>query len=302
VLKGFVILTLHATPVFPCLPGADSMKLSILKAPVVSAGPGAITCETLPVTITGASATGYDSLYWTHTGQGSLIGERTLTPTYLPGAGETGIILLTLTAYGKDACSDSMATALTEITIYPAITIDAGQDRLIPYGTKDTLSGSVNGGSGIFRYKWEPASLLTDSTSLNPVTIVLTADTNFILSVTDYLTGCLATDTVRIRIRKQPVNESDCIVIHNVITPNGDGLNDTWIIDCIENFPDNKVEIFNQWGVMVKSFTHYDNSTQVWKGTNFNDKPVPDATYFYVLTIKDQEPRMGWIFVRDGSR
>jgi gliding motility-associated-like protein len=83
-----------------------------------------------------------------------------------------------------------------------------------------------------------------------------------------------------------------------VITPNGDGLNDKWIIDCIENFPDNKVTIFNRWGDSVNSFKNYDNVSHVWNGTTTDGKPLPDGTYYYVLTIKNGGKYSGWILLR----
>jgi hypothetical protein len=196
VQKGHVMLTLKATPSAPCIPLSDSMILTILKAPIVSAGPGVITCENLSITITGASASNYDNLVWNHNGQGSLTGEKTLTPVYLPGAGETGDVLLTLTAFGEEACSDSSAGDQTWIRIYPSVISNAGPDLLIPYGSPVTLSGSVNGGSGIFRYSWEPASLLLNDTTLNPITISLVSDTSFILKATDLMTGCTDSDSV----------------------------------------------------------------------------------------------------------
>jgi gliding motility-associated-like protein len=93
-----------------------------------------------------------------------------------------------------------------------------------------------------------------------------------------------------------------CIVVHNVITPNGDGLNDNWIIDCIENFPDNSVVIFNRWGDRVNNFTHYDNIAQVWKGTNYDGKLLPAGTYYYVLNIKNEKTRTGWVLLRGGLK
>jgi len=92
------------------------------------------------------------------------------------------------------------------------------------------------------------------------------------------------------------------LIIHNVITPNGDGVNDEWIIDGIENFPDNTVLIFNRWGDKIKSIDHYNNTTQVWKGDNNKGEPVPDGTYYYIVTIKDGGSRTGWIWVRGGTK
>ncbi len=299
-ISGFVYLTLQATPGYPCLQGSDSMKLILHEAPQVSAGPGFISCGNIPVLIAGASAANYDSLQWNHNGQGTLTGSMTLTPTYFPGSGETGNILLTLVAYGREACFDSVVQSQTGILIYPAVTANAGPDKVIPLGKQDTLSGSANGGSGFLTYNWEPASLLHDHTILQPVLVSLETDTNFILFVQDTVSGCIAADTVRIRIEKQTSNESECIKVYNVITPNGDGLNDTWIIDCIENYPDNKVRIFNIWGDLVRYYEHYDNVTQVWDGTNPDDKPVPDGTYYYVISIKNLNSISGWVLVRSG--
>jgi gliding motility-associated-like protein len=70
--------------------------------------------------------------------------------------------------------------------------------------------------------------------------------------------------------------------VPNVITPNGDGFNDTAIID----FPFNGKEkaelyIYNQWGHEVYRAVPYDNS-KAWKGT-FNNNAVPDGTYYYIF-------------------
>jgi gliding motility-associated-like protein len=92
------------------------------------------------------------------------------------------------------------------------------------------------------------------------------------------------------------------IVVHNVITPNGDGLNDTWVISGIENYPDNDVQIFNRWGDIIRHFTGYDNKTVYWDGTNKQGNPVPDGTYFYYINVAKIGKLNGWIFVRGNSK
>lgn len=80
------------------------------------------------------------------------------------------------------------------------------------------------------------------------------------------------------------------------ITPDGDEINDTWIIDNISNYPENTVSIFNRWGNKVWNGNGYNNTTVVWDGTNNNKNPLPIGTYFYVVT-KDgtKEPAKGWV-------
>ncbi len=72
----------------------------------------------------------------------------------------------------------------------------------------------------------------------------------------------------------------DC-AIPNIFTPNGDGVNDTFVIPCLatSNFPDNVLSIFNQWGDEVYRKENYDNS---WDGT-FDGTPLPTAYYYYYM-------------------
>ena len=156
-------------------------------------------------------------------------------------------------------------------------------------------------GSGLFSYRWMPESLLLNDTLQNPQTINLTVDTVFIVRVSDLLTGCKASDTIRVRVVRGE-GPSECIVIHNVITPNGDGLNDHWVIDCIELYPGNSVQIFNRWGDRIRSYQNYDNTTTSWEGTDSEGRPLPDGTYFYVLRIPGVLTLNGWVYLRNGRK
>jgi gliding motility-associated-like protein len=125
----------------------------------------------------------------------------------------------------------------------------------------------------------------------------------FHVTVTDVLSGCSASDSVVVHVTQKPDSaEESCINIHNAITPNGDGTNDTWIIDCIENFPFNKAVIFDRWGDRIKTIENYDNVTRVWNGSNEQGHNVADGTYYYVLTIQNGGTYTGWVFVRGGTQ
>ncbi|MBL0136295.1 MAG: gliding motility-associated C-terminal domain-containing protein [Chitinophagaceae bacterium] len=100
----------------------------------------------------------------------------------------------------------------------------------------------------------------------------------------DHTTGCSANDSVNIFVENANISS---LVIYNMVTPNGDNRNDTWIINGIEEYPNNHVSIFNQWGDKIREFTSYNNSINVWKGTNSKDEPIPDGTYFYILKINN---------------
>jgi large repetitive protein len=75
--------------------------------------------------------------------------------------------------------------------------------------------------------------------------------------------------------------------IPNGITPNGDGMNDEFIIPEIklnpELYPDNEFIVFNRWGDVVYQAKPYNND---WNGTTSNGgKELPQGTYYYVIRL-----------------
>lgn len=84
------------------------------------------------------------------------------------------------------------------------------------------------------------------------------------------------------------------ITVYNGFTPDGDGINDSWIIENIENFPGNTVSIFNRWGSKVWSASNYDNVTTIWNGKNNDGAELTSGTYFYVIEIENGVKK-GWV-------
>ena len=67
-----------------------------------------------------------------------------------------------------------------------------------------------------------------------------------------------------------------------IFTPNGDGLNDNWVVDNIEAHPKNELFIYSRWGSLVWKGKM---TTEGWNGTNQNGGKLPDGTYYYVLQL-----------------
>ncbi len=92
-----------------------------------------------------------------------------------------------------------------------------------------------------------------------------------------------------------------CLIVYNEFSPNEDGSNEYFIIDCIENYPNNKLHVYNRYGTLVYDRSHYIND---WSGTanvsgtiNVNDK-LPTGTYYYVLDLGvDNLVRTGWLSI-----
>jgi gliding motility-associated-like protein len=299
IVDGIVWLKLTAFSEQPCAPVSDSLRLLISPAPKAYAGVDDTICQGGTYLVRGATADNYSTILWTHNGQGTLTGETTLNPTYIAAPNEIGYSNLKMSVYGTGNCSSLIATDKRRIIINQTVVVNAGIDQFIPYDSAIILIGSATYGSGTYQYSWEPAVYLVGSDTDHPMTLNLTSDQIFTFSVMDLFTGCSGTDQVLVKVGPPPPNDTiECLNIYNVITPNGDGVNDTWIIDCIEIYPENRIEIFDRWGDIINTFENYDNSIVVWKGTNKNDKPVQDGTYFYILTLKSGKNYKGWVLVR----
>ncbi|TDE26751.1 gliding motility-associated C-terminal domain-containing protein, partial [Flavobacterium ranwuense] len=82
------------------------------------------------------------------------------------------------------------------------------------------------------------------------------------------------------------------VLVHNAFSPNGDGINEVFVIDNIDDtvcYPDNTVEIYNRWGVLVFETKGYNNTDKAFKGfsegraTISKSSGLPTGTYFYIL-------------------
>ncbi|HIB38338.1 gliding motility-associated C-terminal domain-containing protein [Mesonia sp.] len=86
--------------------------------------------------------------------------------------------------------------------------------------------------------------------------------------------------------------EPNELEIFNAVSPNGDGQNDYFRIEGIQNFPDNKVMIFNRWGTKVYEVSGYGQNEKYFRGysegrvTIQQDAKLPSGVYFYILEVK----------------
>lgn len=150
-------------------------------------------------------------------------------------------------------------------------------------------------------YYWYPATACPKNDCGNTVKD-LKAGTYSVMIVSTYTNaaGVVKNDTVRqTNIIINDSKEICKVKLFTAFTPNGDGTNDKWDIGNIEEFPKNKVTIFNRWGIKIFEVNGYVN--------NSNDKSWPSAaqldsivasTYFYIIDLGDgSKPYKGWVEV-----
>ena len=98
------------------------------------------------------------------------------------------------------------------------------------------------------------------------------------------------------------------IIVYNGMSLNGSDKNNHFHIGGIENYPNNKVRIYNRWGVEVFSVEGYDNVTKVFKGISDGRVTVeasdrlPQGTYYYIIEYVDDhnktQTEVGWLYLK----
>ncbi|MFH6964857.1 Ig-like domain-containing protein, partial [Flavobacterium plurextorum] len=89
---------------------------------------------------------------------------------------------------------------------------------------------------------------------------------------------------------------SGCVIkVYNAVSSNGDNKNERFYIQGIECYPENTVQIYNRWGVLVFERDHYNNNDIAFRGvsegrvTVKDSDGLPEGTYYYIIRYKDKQ-------------
>ncbi len=127
---------------------------------------------------------------------------------------------------------------------------------------------------------WTPAELI-DCDNCETISTAFTNNTILAVQVID-INGCEGMATLSVNV--------ELAAVPNAITPNGDGMNDFFIVPIIEQepdaFPNSELTIFNRWGDILFEESPYNND---WDGRNNAGILIPEGTYYYVLRLDTRE-------------
>jgi large repetitive protein len=226
-----------------------------------SAGNDITLCSGTNTTLTG-TVVNASAIAWYQIANPNWIAlSNTSTLVTSPIVNSTGFVIVAI----NGLCSDSDRVV---VATYPIPVVDAGANAVLLPNTSVILNGS-----GAGTYLWAPSVGLTNTTIANP-SASPSVTTTYTLTLTD-ANGCTAYDTVRVEVLSK-------VIIHDGISPNGDGLNDTWEIRNIELFPNALVEVYNRWGEKIFSTTQYAGNR--WDGT-YKGNNLPVGTYYYIINL-----------------
>ncbi|WP_299434687.1 gliding motility-associated C-terminal domain-containing protein [uncultured Maribacter sp.] len=90
------------------------------------------------------------------------------------------------------------------------------------------------------------------------------------------------------------------------MTPNGDGVNDFLVIDGIEESPNNNLQIYNRYGVMVFSKNNYTNEFDGYSNRSSvitKNDGLASGIYFYIITLNDlRQKHQGYLYLTSNAK
>ncbi|MFN8343432.1 MAG: gliding motility-associated C-terminal domain-containing protein [Spirosomataceae bacterium] len=200
---------------------------------------------------------------------GSFSGKGVVNNQFDPKTAGVGTHTITYSIKGSLACQSGEAVRTLVITPPPLLNL--GRDREIFKGASIELKGDLGAG---YRYTWTPPTGLTNPTAA--MTSAAPEATTFYTLRAEGPNGCIAVDTILVRV-------ITTIHIPEAFTPNGDGINDTWELRGLENYPEAEVSLYNRWGNAI--FFGKGSTQRAFDG-KFNGEALPTGVYVYVIKTK----------------
>ncbi|MCW3104780.1 MAG: hypothetical protein JWO09_3220 [Bacteroidetes bacterium] len=296
-----------------CSPNDTSVNVSLTvnQAPVAVAGSNSPVCTGAAINLTAQAVAGGTYQWTTAGGYSSSSQNPVISPA---GSADAGTYSLTVTANGcasapstvnvvVNNCSSDLGVTKTVNNMHPffgstvvftIVATNNGPADATGVEVNDILqsgyvflsstqtAGSYNAATGI----WTIGNLSNGASATLTITATVIEGGNYVNNAIIY------------------GNESDAVLFNNIssvetiptdfnlpdgFSPNGDGINDVFVIRGIQNYPENTFVIFNRWGDKVFDASPYDNTWdgKATKGIRVGGDELPVGTYFYLLDLGD---------------
>lgn len=217
---------------------------------------------------TGPSITGFE---WRLEDKITVLTSTTLDTSFVRPVGTSTYYLI---AFGGTSltCND---TAIAEITVSstPVVGIESPLRVFADNVERIMLSNEDQS----YTFLWTPSTDLDDVTLAEPITSTRN-DITYTVLVTD-TNNCTYVDSVEVLYTPN-------IEIPSGFTPNGDGVNDVWNIEYLDEFPNASVQIYNRWGTLL--YETKNGYLTPWDG-KYEGKKLSIGTYYYIIDLNDSK-------------
>jgi trimeric autotransporter adhesin len=268
-------------------PNSSIVNVTINSLPVVEAGDERlIDCGANPINIEVVDSMGNVVNYSWNTNGGNILSGN---GTNAASINQTGLYYVVATnTFGCTSCD---TVIVNESPVVPEASFTAAPSELT--GVVPFELNFSNTSQNANTYSWNFGDQSGGTSIESPDYTFTTAGTYTVTLVASNNGRCADTTDVVVKVE-------DEFMIPEGFSPNGDGVNDVFVIRGIDRFKGNKFVVFNRWGNQVHEAAPYSNE---WDGSTKQDIQVggnelPVGTYFYVLDLGDgSKPYKGYIYL-----
>jgi len=210
-----LLLTVDGTGTCASIQVTDTIIVTIDPVATVNAGGNIDVCTPSDYTISGATATNYNTITWSTSGTGSFINGNTISPTYVPSAADlaAGSVNLSVLVTGNLPCTNA-ALGVIVMTFHPMVTANAGIDDQICAGNTFTVTSASVLNNQNLSWSTTGSGTFTGGNTLTPTYTPGAADitagnVSLIISATSVAPcSVIAADTMVLSIIPAPVSNA----------------------------------------------------------------------------------------------
>lgn len=276
---GTYTVTLIANPGTTCADTAQSVfNVYLAPQPMVRVPPP--FCGNQPVTLVAEGAFGPQAALTWLLGSGSVpqTSSDSIVQVQFAGPGVHEVSLLV----AENGCTAFVTETITNYAL-PEASFEADPDPPQLVGTPVVFTDTSDPNGGVIaQWDWlrdgsvfAPSAPTAAWSAGWPATYII----ELIITTED---GCSDTASLAYAV------EGGAVVVPNVFSPNGDGVNEAFVIPNIEYYP-NELSIYSRWGTKVYEARNYRSQ---WTGDD-----VPEGTYYYVLVLEDRREYTGHVTI-----
>ena len=238
----------------------------------ITAGPDAGQSTTTSVSTTNNSL--FESIEVT---QANSNGNATIKYKLAQGVFGSAVVNVMVMDNGGTAnggVSTVLKSFILQVNQLPAISLTSEKGNELSKGEVTVLKSNITGGNSGLTYSWANANGIQGGQNLQNLTVRPSETTTYKLTVTNS-NGCSSVQEITITVN------ADYKVVEgtNIVTPNGDGINDRLVIRNLDMYPKNEVKIYDRAGRLLYSQKNY---TDQWDGT-LNGAQLAEDTYYYIV-------------------